>query len=169
MKRRPRTPSYWPRMKIRGKRRRRLAAIRRELLMFFPSGHVMNWGPYAGGVDVTLGLDGGQPPADGASPSFAISIRSVRDGFGRSVKATPRPKPAEPKPKREVVGGTLFVAPAGSPPPSSDLVGWSPLGYTADSLHDDALDRRLGADMPLDPYGRHIISRFITAVEESRR
>lgn len=88
-----RHPVLWPRMKIRGKRRRRLAAERLETRYLIPHAHVTDQDDGS----VTLGI-GKPPPPAAAAAGYTIVVSNWHDGFGRPVKA-PKPKP---KPKLKV-------------------------------------------------------------------
>ncbi|MCI2958216.1 hypothetical protein MN032_10955 [Agromyces atrinae] len=84
---RPRTPAFWPRMKVRGRRRRRLVACRIEHI-FTLAGVVDATRPDSHQHEVTF-------LATTATPSAGLVVVTWTDGYGRPVKPpTPEPKPA---------------------------------------------------------------------------
>lgn len=72
-----RTPVNWPRMKVRGARRRRLAAERREVRTYFPA-------------LVVTGAKGGaytfSAPPPGTPGTMKAVIVQHLDGYGRAVR-----------------------------------------------------------------------------------
>ncbi|MEO6115988.1 MAG: hypothetical protein ABIP33_06350 [Pseudolysinimonas sp.] len=77
----PRTPNHWPRMQIRGARRRHLAAER------FTTRTVL---PYARMQTLDGDIASFVALADYEQGSFRLTITTVKDGFGRPVPSADR-------------------------------------------------------------------------------
>ncbi|KJL45598.1 hypothetical protein [Microbacterium trichothecenolyticum] len=90
MSRRPRTPVYWPRMKVRGRRNRAKLAARyttRQIVRVVFDG-----------IDTVNGGARFRAAPPGQATHMLAIDGPTRDGYGRIVKSAPAPR-VQPKPK----------------------------------------------------------------------
>lgn len=85
----PRTPVYFPRMKVRGKRNRAKLAARYSHRTVLPAMTVVGFDPATGAVTFAT-----TPPAGRATHALVLN-GPTRDGYGRVI-----PRPAAPPVKR---------------------------------------------------------------------